>query len=161
MRSGVARIEALAAKVFMSGPILARPSIARQHTGMCVTRLMRGQQLLPPDQQFLECRHETLPELRQIVSSHPARCRVSRHQAGIGQLPQISREFFLADRRNGPEQLVVPLGTVQQQRPQDQQLPFASDNLDGFFDGALYHTIGHSIMLLPNAVASGCRLLVL
>jgi len=108
---------------------------------------MRGQQLLPPDQQFLECRHETLPELRQIVSGNAGRRRIPRHQAGIGQLLQVSRELLLADRRNGSEQLVVPLWTIQEQRPQDQELPFAADNLDGFFDGALHDGFGHSIMV--------------
>jgi len=75
------------------------------------------------------------------------RPRVSRQQASIGEIPQIAREFFLADRHYDLEQLVVPLWTIERQRPQDKQLPFAADNLDGFFDWALYDAIGHSIML--------------
>ena len=98
--------------------------------------LPRGRQLRSPGQQFLEYRHETFAELREIVVRRPARAGVSRDQSGGRQLPQISCEFLLTDGRNRPDQFVVSLWSVEQQRAEDQEFPFAADNLNRCFNGA-------------------------
>lgn len=106
--------------------------------------LPRGQQLRTPGQQFPECWHKTFAELGEIVVSRSAGSGVSRDQSGVSQLPQISGEFFLADGGNRREQFVVSLRAIEQQRAEEQELPFAADDLNRFFNGAGRYGVGHS-----------------
>jgi hypothetical protein len=76
---------------------------------------------------------------------------------GIRPLPSFVRSYpavrpipesratnpALVNRCNRPQQFVVSLRTIQQQRAQHQQLPFAANKLDRFFHGALHHRYDH------------------
>jgi hypothetical protein len=49
---------------------------------------------------------------------------------------------------NCPEQFVVPLRAVQQERSEDEELPLASDNANCFFHRAGDYRFGHSLILV-------------